>query len=306
MSKTKKTTITSLLNPIYWPAWMGLGILWLITRLPHRWQIRCGEFIGKALYAIPSKLKRITDINIQLCLPHLSEEQRKQLAKKNFESLGIGLIEAAMAWWLPDNRLNDLFHLSGYEYVADAFEKGKGIILVGPHFTCLEMIGRILGMHYTFGVMYRPHKKRLISFIHERFRQKHYVNYIPRHRLRELIRALNNNMAIWYAYDIDGGERNSVFAPLFGIQTASLTSVSRLINLSGAAVIPISFYRRNDDFKYEVVLSAPLENFPTDDPIADATRLNGVLEQAILSCPEQYVWQYKRFKTRPPGEKRFY
>ncbi len=304
MSKSNKTT--SLANPLYWPAWLGLGILWLITRLPHRLQIRCGQMIGSFLYYLPSKLKAITNTNIQLCLPELNKKERKQLVKKNFASLGTGLIEAAMAWWLPDEKLNCLYHITGIEHAENAFARGKGIVLVGPHFTCMEMIGRLLGMKYSFGVMYAPHKKRLIAYIHERFREQHYVNYIPRHRVRQLIRALNDNMAIWYAYDIDGGIKGSVFAPFFGIQTASLTSVSRIVNLSDAAVVPINFHRRDDDFKYEVVLSPPVENFPTDDPVADATRLNAILEQAIRKNPDQYVWQYKRFKTRPVGEERFY
>jgi KDO2-lipid IV(A) lauroyltransferase len=306
MSTTQKTSSLALAHPAYWLAWLGLGILWSITRLPHRWAIGCGQALGHLLYCFPSKLKRITEINISLCLPELSQQEQKALAKKNFASLAIGLIEAGMAWWLPDEKLKCLYSISGYEYAEEAFAKGKGIILVGPHFTCLEMVGRLLGMKYSFGVMYRPHKKRLISFIHETFRQKHYVNYIPRHRLRQLIRSLNNNMAIWYAYDVDGGERRGVFAPFFGIQTSSLTSVSRLVRMSDAAVIPISFHRRDDDLKYEVVLSAPIENFPTNDPVADATRLNETLEHAIREHADQYVWQYKRFKTRPPGEKRFY
>ncbi len=296
----------ALYSPIYWPAWIGIGILWLITHLPHRWQIRIGQGLGKILYSFPSKLKQITKLNIELCLPELNSQQQQELMKKNFASLGVGLIEAAMAWWLSDSKIKCLYTITGFEHVEAALKKGKGIILVGPHFTCLEMIGRLLGMKYTFGVMYRPHKKPLISFIHQRFRQQHYVNYIPRHRVRQLLRALNNNMPIWYAYDIDGGEKGSVFAPFFGIQTASLTSVSRIVHLSGAAVIPISFYRREDNFKYEVILGPPISDFPSEDLVADATKLNATLEHSIRAHADQYVWQYKRFKTRPPGEKRFY
>ncbi len=304
MSTTNKHT--SLFNPVYWPAWLGLSILWLITRLPHRWQIGIGKTLGKLLYRFSGKLKHTTTTNITMCFPEKSIAENTVLVKKNFESLGIGLIEAAMAWWAPDKKLDCLVELQGLEHVEAAFAKGKGVILLGPHFTCLEMIGRLLGMRYSFGVMYRPHKKRLISFIHERFRQQHYVNYIPRHKVRSLLRALENNMAIWYAYDVDGGAKRSVFAPFFGIQTATLTSVSRIVRMSGAAIIPISFYRRENDFKYEVILSPPIENIPTDDLVADATRLNSVIEAAIRRHPEQYVWQYKRFKTRPEGEKRFY
>lgn len=304
MNTSKKQS--SLFNPIYWPAWIILGILWSITRLPYRWQIKIGATLGWLLYCLPSKLKHITEVNIKLCLPELSPEQQKSLVKKNFASLGIGLIEAAMAWWLPDDKLECIYTLHGLEHAEKAFQNGKGIILVGPHFTCLEIIGRMLGMKYSFAVMYRPHKKRLVSFIHERFRQRHYVNYIPRHQVRKLLSALKNNMAIWYAYDIDAGDKHSVFAPFFGIPTASLTSVSRIIRLSGAAVIPISFYRRENEIGYDIYLSPPIENFPTTDLTADAAVLNGLLENAIRTKPEQYVWQYKRFKTRPEGEKRFY
>lgn len=294
------------INPFYWPAWCGFGLLWLVTRLPYRWQIVIGSHLGKFLYLFPTKLKHTTDINLKLCFPKLTVAQRCTLARKNFASLGIGLIEAAMAWWLPDNEIHDLYKIYGLEYVEKAFAKGKGIILIGPHFTCLEMVGRLIRKHYTFAVMYRPHKKAFISYIHERFRKKYYVDYIPRNRVRQLLKALENNMAIWYAYDIDAGNKHSVFAPFFGIPTASLTSASRIARLSGAALIPVSFYRRDSDLGYDVMLSPPLENFPSDDPVIDATRLNAILEEAIRNKPEQYVWQYKRFKTRPAGEERFY
>lgn len=304
MEKTKKKF--NPFNPIYWPAWFFFGLLWLLTRLPYRWQINIGSALGKCLYFFPTKLKHTTLINLKLCFPHLTTKEHLTLAKKNFASLGIGLMEAAMAWWLPDNKINSLYKIYGLDYAEKAFEKGKGIILIGPHFTCLEMVGRLIRKHYTFAVMYRPHKKAFVSYLHERFRKKHYVHYISRNRVRELFKALENNMAIWYAYDIDAGTKHSVFAPFFGIPSASLTSASRIARLSGATVIPIHFYRRDNSTGYDVMLSPPLENFPTDDPVGDATRLNAILEEGIRNKPEQYVWQYKRFKTRPEGEMRFY
>ncbi len=296
----------ALFHPLYWPAWFGIGVLWLIARLPKRMQLGLGKGIGRLIYAMPGKLKHITAVNIKLCFPELSLEEQKKLARKNFESLGIGIIESAMAWWLPNEKIQHLFTLHGLEYVEKAFAAGKGIILLGPHFTCLEMVGRLMSMRYSFAVMYRPHKKRLIAFIHERFRQKHYMEAIPSNRIRQLIRALNNNMAIWYAYDVDGGQKSSVFAPFFGVPTASLTSVSRIVRMSDAAVIPIGFYRRDNEFHYDIVLYPPIEQFPTENLEEDAVKLNQALEVAIRRKPEQYVWQYKRFKTRPVGEARLY
>lgn len=296
----------SLAHPRYWPAWLGLGILWVITRLPYQWQIRVGGVLGKILYSFPTKIKHITATNVKLCFPDLTPEEQLALIKKNFTALGIGLIESGMAWWLPDKKLNCLFKVHGYEHVEAGFAKGKGVILLGPHFTCLEIIGRLLSMQYPFAVMYRPHKKRIIAYIHERFRKRNAVQYIARHRMRELLRALNDNKSIWYAYDVDGGKKRSVFAPFFGVPTASLTAITRIVQLSGATVVPISFYRRDNEFGYDIFLSPPLESFPGDNLQEDATRLNAALEESIRRKPEQYLWQYKRFKTRPNGETRFY
>ncbi len=292
---------------LFLPIWIILGILWIIVHLPKRFRIWLGKSLGKFLYLFPSSPKRITYQNLQLCFPEWTDEERKKLAKENFASLGLAVIETMMAWALPDEKLKNLYQLYGKEHALNALQKGKGIIFIAPHFTCIEIIGRLLGMHYQFGVMYKPHKKPYFSYIHKRFRKKHYSTYIPSNRVRELFHALSQNLPIWYAYDVDGGlKRSSVFAPFFGIPASTLTTVSRFARISGASVLPLSYFRRDDNSGYDIIISPSLENFPSDNLYEDAVRLNSVLESAIRQKPSQYIWQYKRFKTRQPGEKRFY
>ena len=294
-------------NPVYWPAWLGISCLWLLTRLPHQWQLSLGRGLGRLLYRIAPKIRHITETNINLCFPELSVTEKAALVQANFAAVGMGVMETAMAWWLSDKRLAHCdTKLEGLEHLETAIQKGKGVILLGPHFTCLEMVGRLLGARFGFAVLYRPHKKYLLSYIQERFRQKYKIQQIARHRMRELIHAFENKKSVWYAYDVDGGEKRSVFAPFFNIPTASLTAISRLVTLTGATVLPVSFYRSDDRWGYDIKIQAPLENFPSDNHIDDATRLNQYIEQSIREKPEQYIWQYKRFKTRPQGEKRFY
>jgi KDO2-lipid IV(A) lauroyltransferase len=295
------------LNPITWAISLALGLLWLVTRLPYRAQKSIGLSLGKVIYFFSPKLKHITTTNLKLCFPQLSTAEIKTLSQRNFESLGLGLIETAMAWWLPDSRLSKCsVKVNGLEFAEQAFAQGKGIILLSPHATCLEMIGRLIGSRYTLATMYRPHKIPLVAKIQERYRQKYNIKQIARHRMRELLNTFRDNMAIWYAYDIDAGVKRSVFAPFFGIQTASLTAVSRIAELTGTIIVPLEFYRLDDKWGYEINLFPPLQNFPSGDLVADASRLNSHLEKAIRNKPEQYIWQYKRFKTRPQGEKRFY
>lgn len=298
----------ALLSPANWPAWFLLGCLWLITRLPHRWQIAIGRFFGVIVYKLSPKLRHIATVNLQLCFPEFSQKQQTVLLKKNFQSLGIGIIETAMAWWVSDKRLNKYctLDITGLEHVEKAFQNGKGIIILSPHFTCLEMIGRMVGSRYPLAAMYRPHKNRLVAHIQERFRKTYAIKQIAKHRMREVLNTFKDNLALWYAYDIDAGEKRSVFAPFFGIETASLTAVSRVAGMTGAPVIPIDFCRLDGKWGYKINIYAPLEDFPGANFVDDASRLNAHIEKSVRGNPEQYIWQYKRFKTRPPGEERFY
>lgn len=296
-----------LFNPLYWPVWLAIGLLWLITCLPIRTQLCLGRGIGRLVYRCSPELRRITQVNLTLCFPRLTDVERTALMKNNFASLGMGLIETGMAWWLSDRRLKQChITLNGLSYVDEALRQGKGIILVSPHFMCLEMLGRLLGQRYAFAVMYRPHKNPVLAYVQYYFRRKYRCKQIARQDIRGLLKTLQENTAVWFAYDIDAGKKRSVFAPFFGIQTASLTSASRIAEMSGATVIPIDFYREEKTWGYVLNLYPPLSPFPGKDYIDDATRLNARIEQSVQAHPEQYIWQYKRFKTRPTGEKRFY
>ena len=50
----------------------------------------------------------------------------------------------------------------------------------------------------------------------------------------------------------------------------------------------------------------PWENFPGESVEGDTEFINRFIESQILRMPEQYFWLHKRFKTRPPGEQRYY
>ena len=107
---------------------------------------------------------------------------------------------------------------------------------------------------------------------------------------------------MWYAPDQDYGRAHSVFAPFFGIRAASVTATARLARLSDACVVPFFPRRLPAGAGYRLTLQPALSDFPTDDPVADGCRINGLIEAQVCEAPEQYLWVHRRFKTRPEGE----
>lgn len=306
MKNDPSPQLIRLLAPRYWLLWLAFGILWLLTQLPYGWLVKIGRSLGRFALRFPSRVRHITSVNLKLCFPELSDTEREQLLHRNFESAGIVLFETALAWWAPIRKLRPLLKQKDFAAVQQALAANKGAVLCAPHFGCLELAGRLTAAEYPTALMYFPLKNALAEWINRHALKKHYHTVIRRSEIREVLRCLEKNLVVCYTPDVDPGKRNSLFIPFFGIPAASLTVTPRLAKMSGAAMLPSLFYRREADDGYVIEILPALENFPSEDLSQDVLQVNQSIEAMIRQYPEQYIWQYKRFKTRPEGEKDFY
>ena len=87
--------------------------------------------------------------------------------------------------------------------------------------------------------------------------------------------------------------------PFFGIPAPTNPALSRVARTSGAPVVPFFGERLPGNRGYQLKICPALEDFPTDDPVADALRINKLLENYIRRAPEQYLWSHDRFKRVP-------
>lgn len=293
-----------LLAPRYWLWWLGMGVLWSITRLPLRWQLQMGKSIGMTGYYLAARRRHIAMTNIQLCFPELSPTQQRNLVQQHFASLGMGLLEMLNAWWSSDQRLEKFGQIQGMEHLQQALARGQGVILLSAHFASLEIATRFLIMRLPVHATYRSHENPVIEYWMQKSRATHAEKAIPRESVREMVRSLRANKPLWFAPDQNFGHKSSVFAPFFNIPAATTTATARLARLSGAAVVP--FFVTRVATGYQVILQPMLDNFPVDDEVANATRINHLIEQQVRRAPEQYLWTHRRFKDRPQGEANFY
>ncbi len=296
---------SALLHPRYWLLWLVFACWWVITLLPYPFLIVLGKLLGWLLYALGGRRKIFAARNIELCFPEKSPEEQRRILFACFENLGIAFMEIGMAWWWPKWRLRRLVKVEGLEHVVA--HQGQGILLLGLHFTTLELAAPFFAFHYPYGALYRPHDNPVFDLIQYHGRQRSdSVTFFPRGDLRTMIRMLRNGEIVWYAPDQDFGPDYSVFAPYFGIEAATIAATPKLVQMGKAVVLPFSHERLSWCRGYRVVVHPPMQDYPTGDERKDATRLNRELEKHIRAQPEQYLWPHRRFKTRPPGESDLY
>lgn len=291
--------LRSLLAPRYWGAWLLIGLLRLSIWLPYRLILPLGRGVGWIALRLGHKRRRIAEINLRLCFPERTEEERAALVREHFASLGIALFEMARAFWAADRRLRPLAHMQGVENLFDALDRGKGVILLSAHFTSLELCGRLLSLFTEFDSMYRKHANPVIEWVQGGARKRVCGHAIARHDVRALIRSLRDNHVVWYAPDQNANRREALFVNFFGIPASTNTGTVRISKLSGAAVVPYRVSRRKDGSGYDLVIEPALEGFPGADPHEDTQRINDLIEGWVRDNPGQYLWTHRRFRTRP-------
>ena len=295
-----------LYHPAYWPTWVGLGLMRVITFLPMPAIWALGTILGACISLFPSKIKSVVRINIGLCFPELGKDGQRRLAQRHFRALGVSLLCYGLAWWSSAARLRRLVKVRDRHSYDEAIAAGKSIILVAPHFLALDVCGILLSSERKMITMYRESRNRLLDAQLKKRARYSAVLFERKSNLKALIRHLREGRPFYYLPDQDPGGAESVFVPFFGVPAATVTALSRIAKMTSAAVIPCYGRILPWGRGFEVRFEEPFGDYPSGDLEKDARRMNEEIEKAVRQDPEQYLWGYRRFKTRPVGSPTVY
>jgi len=295
-----------LYHPAYWPTWIGLAVMRVVSLLPMRLIWPLGIVLGSVLHLFPSKLKDVALTNVRLCFPERGEKGQHSLVRRHFRMLGVSILSYGLGWWSSPARIRRLVRLRERQFYDNAIEAGETIILFTPHFIAMDICGLRLSIERPMMTMYRESRNRLIDRMLKKRARFGGVLFERKSSLRALIRYLREKRPFLYLPDQDPGGAEGVFVPFFGVPAATVTAMGRIAQMTDAVVIPC--YNRILPWGggFEVKFGPPLEGYPSDDPEKDARRMNEEIERIVRQNPEQYLWSYRRFKTRPAGSQPIY
>jgi KDO2-lipid IV(A) lauroyltransferase len=255
---------------------------------------------------LPGERRHVAERNLELCLPQLSAAERADLLRAALRDLGLMFVEFALAWFGSERALAKIpCEVQGLEHLEACRRDGRGVLLVGGHFSHLELCARLVSQRIRIAGMYRVMDDPVFERAVLRARLRYADTMFVKEDLRRTVKYLRAGGTVWYAPDQDMRGKDSVFAPFFGVPAATITATHHLARLSGAVVIPF-FHKRNPDGGYALRLDAPLAGFPSADIDADTARVNACIERMVRDAPAQYLWIHKRFKTRPDGAPKIY
>ena len=281
-----------------------VAFLKLLSILPYPLLVSIGYGLGYIAARIPGDRNRVVKTNLHLCFPKLNTTEIDLLSKQHWRLLGRSLVEKSIIWLGSRKQLADMIEVRS----AVDLTSRKPRILVNMHFTGIEgsiilsALAKERGWPRTSGFFQRMKSPFFNQKIIE-WRNRFGGNSIDRQgNSKEIIREIRNGDFIIIAPDIDLGTKDSEFVPFFGIETNTITTVSRLAKITGADVCMMTTTLKADESGYLCEINEPLKDFPGPDPKTDTARLNQCFEKEILLRPAEYYWVHKRFKN-PPGNK---
>ena len=284
--------------------WLSLCLAYalaVLAYLPYGAMIFLGRQIGKLIYYCLRYRRHIAAVNIALCFPEKTKAAQKKLLWEHFLELGITLLETNFMLWRPITPLLKRCDMIGDDAMRLAQSEGHGILVIGAHYTTLDLAGALVASDLPLSISMRRLKNPVFNRLLYRARCRYYQRVMQHTELKKMLVTLKSGGMLWYAPDQDYGLNNSVFVPFFGQLCASLKITPKLVARTNAKVFFAQITRNNG--RYRIQYHPLVVPFPTQDLAKDVALINRYLEHYIRRNPAQYFWIHRRFKTMPHRKK---
>lgn len=257
-----------------------------------------GRALGRLLFVFRSSRYYNSRANIKLCFPDLGDSEVDRRVQAALAELGKLLFETLLFWLVPASCCRVIHSVQGEEHLRRALEEGSGVILVCPHLGNWEVFNAYAA-RFGVTVTYKPLKSRWLDARVRRSRERGGSVLVPINArgIKALCCQLAQGGVVLLLPDqVPDHSAGRVLSPFFGAPAWTGTLVSRLAQRPFVKVI-CGYARRIPGGRgFEIYLTPAPENIYSADLERSARALNQGIETCIRRSPDQYLWQYKRFK----------
>ena len=273
-----------------------------LSILPFKVQMFLGKLLGKLLYRVLKKRRRVVAWNIKKCFPNLSQNEIETLAKNNFTRLGQALFEICNSYFWSDKKfLRKIKNIEEFKKKITAIQDSKNLLLV-PHTGNVDFVVRAPSLFLKVNGMQRAAENKLWNKIMTDGRGKFVEKIFLPNEGKKLLDTLNDGESVLYAPDQDYGFKNSIFVDFFGHKALTVVFPSILVKRTNCKVFLLTLVKE-DDFYHADIKELFLEGTNVEN---DLRKINFAIENFARNNMTEYYWIHRRFKNRPEKEDSFY
>lgn len=283
---------------------LGLSVLHL---LPEGLALRLGEALGWVAGVVLGIRRGTVRAHLRQAFPQQSEAWRHRVARASFRHLGRESVATFLVGRMSREEVLERTEIQGLSALQEAIERGGGAVLITSHFGNWEIAGAALAARgIPLDVVAQRQRNPLFDADLTETRTRLGMSVIPRGEApKEVLRSLRRGRAVAIVWD-QNVRRGGIFVEFLGKKASTARGPAIFPLRTGCPVFQGVNRRvegRSSRYRLEIV---PVELAPTGELEEDVLRLTEAytryLEGEVIRTPDQYFWQHRRWKTRPPGE----
>lgn len=293
--------------------WAGMAPLWAVLRaLPLERAVRLGAAVGPIAMAFDRGNRSIAIRNLTIAFPEIDDAARLSILRDTYRNFGRMAAEWVHFFELNPGNIENYVTYEGREHWDEAIRlsNGRGILVLTGHFGNFELLSLGHSLHGNrIAIVQRPNRNPIIDRAVAARRLRNGNLTVSRKGAgREILKLLRQNWMVAVPLDLD--VRRGVFVDFFSLKASTSDALARIAIASRAPVLPAFMVREGTSTRHRITLFPPIaavRGDDRDDAVRDYTQqFTTLFEAMVRRHPDQWNWIHRRWKTRPPGEARFY
>jgi len=277
---------------------------------PINANLATARLAGTLLYWFDGRHRRRAIKNVKASFPDLSDEAARLMARRSCQHLVmVGVEVLCLPRLMHFNSFFRYMDLSGGLAALPTIAGARPCLLITGHFGNWEMVGYALaamGLPPTSVArpLDNPYLNEYIQALRARSGQKILLKFGA---AQEAMEALRRGESLGFIADQDAG-RHGFFVDFFGRKASAYKSIAYLAMEQNIPILVGGAYRVGNRFQYRMVMTGLVDpaNYPpgVDGAQAITQAYTSAIERVVRLAPEQYLWVHRRWKTRPPEERK--
>lgn len=263
-----------------------------------RWVGRC---LGNLVYLVKGRDYRMTRRNIKDCLGIKDQDQLEKLTQASLKETFCTAAEAGAVWkncwdWLQ----SQIVSVEGEDLMREELAKGQGLLVLAPHLGNWEVVAPYLASVAPLTAMYQPAPIEELDKMILAGRCKSNISMAPTNLkgVSMLLKALKQGQIVGILPDQvperDAGGEPALF---FGRYAMTMTLIHSLIKRTNCRVVATFAKRVDNGFS---LITIPADDLIYSQDQCESLRgLNATVEACVRLAPEQYQWEYNRYRWLP-------
>lgn len=270
-----------------------------IRALPHGAIRPLGKLLGRMLFALDGRHRRIARRNLELVFPSWPAARRERVARGAFAAIAASALESVSLGRLSPEQICSRLELEGWSHFAAAEERGRGVFVLSAHLGIHELIAPVVALYKGPTALVArsfadPRAEREINGLRQRF-----GNRVLPHRgaARQMLRAVAAGGRVALLLDQRVHPNLGIELPFLGQPSFVSPILARMSRKTGASVLPL-FALPEPGGRYRIRVRPAIPPTAAGDAgDADLTgRYLRAIEREIRERPADWLWMHERWR----------